>query len=65
MKVRVLKQHYNEFGKSYQKKVGEVYDHPDPELLIKRKKVEDAEKPKAAPRSTSGVASSTTSTAKP
>lgn len=50
MLVRVLKAHNNPFGESYFKKVGDTYDHPSPESLIKAKKLEAIDAPVRAPR---------------
>jgi hypothetical protein len=48
MLVKALKGHYNEYGDDYEKKAGDVYDHPSPRTLIDRKAVEAYDGP--APR---------------
>ena len=40
MLVRVLKAHSNGLGDKYEKAVGDEYDHPTPDLLIARGKLE-------------------------
>ncbi|WP_338445951.1 hypothetical protein V5F89_12450 [Pelagerythrobacter marensis] len=34
MKVKTLRDHQNQYGKKYSKKVGDEYEHPSPETDI-------------------------------
>lgn len=45
MLVKTLAKHTNSFGDSFVKLAGDEYDHPYPQLLIKRKKVEAVDVP--------------------
>lgn len=40
MLVKTLKAHTNGFGEKFAKAEGDIYDHPNPDVLIERGKVE-------------------------
>lgn len=47
MLVKVTREHTNNYGKNYEKKVGDEYEHPSPEVLIEQKLVERVKGEKA------------------